>query len=229
MTRLTACLVAITALALGKTAVAQPDYVGTLSESVYTFEVDFGVRFSNSRLEADFPIANYVFDYNTVDEVQVSITAQAPAGQMFVITPPTGFDSELRLTLSGGGGIGAFSNASIDVQSPGGPSLQDSATLVIIGADQAGVSASANFVTLTPGLTYYATSITVTGTAPLELNDSVDAEFTLFELSGAAFTSDLNTPDPGPWVTLQPIPEPASLALTGIIGAVLIMRRRSAA
>lgn len=212
---------------LASPVLGQVEYVGTLSEESYSFAPDFGVLFSVPRIEANFPIPDFAFDFGTVGETGVRVTAKAPDGYVIAIAPPADFGATRSVQFffdTVGPSVPSLSNSTFEFASPFGPSLP-APDNVNISMDGDRVTGIADFSSLTPGLTYYITSLSVIGTAPADLDDNLNVAFDFFRLSGST-TAPLGTPDPGPWITLRRIPEPSSFALLCLSGTLLFAWRQ---
>lgn len=225
---------------------ANPAAAQVLSEVLSTetsgveVEIDNGELEANAFAEIDTPATpNLVVDYATLGDTVLSVTWSAPVGQRFVIAPPdTGYDFDGVFlnatygTTSFPGGITPTGTVvSHDITASNGitPGFDPGISLTGPGGDA--VAAEVGLVGIELGETYTFTTLTLEAPIPASYDIQVDSAFLNYSLFGDLFFQSDNPnpdlpPNPGQWIRLAPIPEPASAALLSLGGMALLRSRR---
>ncbi len=196
-------------------------------------DTDFGDS-SSSQSQVGGANATFNTNFNALGNELVTVEFNAPAGQKFSVSTPSGWSSS-NLSISWGpGGISQSSGVpgNFDALPPlisfGGlegiaPTLTNSSFQLNTGFKTAYFGA---FYSLTPGTTFSFTSFSMSATVPAgyDLDFSATNPSASPQLRGSLFANSL-LPDPGPWITIVPEPSHSMLAMMGALGLVLRRRR----
>jgi len=186
----------------------------TCSEETQSYHVGLEAM-SEVSVGAPAPPGNFTYDFGaTAGADEISFTWSAPAGQMFQITAPDGWDTleaQLDTRWGGvdnpGGGV-SDTNPTVQIEGAAGEPLVSSSKRIALSGP--GGDYGFGFVTfaLTPGKVYQFTSVTLSTTVPdtyaVDFDVPVDNTPTLD--GRATKMGDPSPPDPGQWITLVPIP-----------------------
>ena len=228
----TACLTLAAAVLLVTPANADLVLVGAVTEESNSFGPDIDAIVGEATVAVASP-GTFDQEFSALGEQAVSITWQAPAGQLIEVVTPVGFEfgSQLRFNFRGGNNffVSGSLNASLTptlIDLTGGTLDPVFASVGLSGPGGDAVGFNVVY-DLEPGVTYRFAGLTATGVIPAGFDtDFDDLPIEQFAVVGEAVTGDSGLTPPGQWVRLVPIPEPSSLALLGL-GGPWICRRGS--
>ena len=176
----------------------------------------------------------FIVDFSGLGETVISYTWKAPAGQRFVVTPPTG-SSSFSIDLAFFGGVGSFGTGSYEDNSPLVGFSGASGTFEVVDNNKF------TYVRLTdPGSGLFLIDFSLRLSAPLDQSFSFESA-TITTTVPAAFATDFSlsttsrlvgevsgfTSSQGQWIALEAVPEPSSgiLLISGMVGLLAIRRR----
>lgn len=206
-----------------------------MTEGTESFGPEEGEFLSFVTLSAAAPLGDFTVSYSGIGEDQLTINWNAPAGTLIRVTPPADLadSSRLRFFFTTQGvsvGTGSYQDdvASFQFSDFSGAALPAPATqrMTLSGPGGSDVTAFLQFNNLTPGASLQFSRLSMTTTVPTDYNVDFDSAITEFLIEGLARSSSPTPPaDPGQWIQLVSIPEPASAAMLAIGGFALLRRK----